>query len=122
LTTPVIPILRMFDEAKAKQFYLEFLGFRLDWEHRYESGFPLYMQVSLGEAILHLSEHHGDCTPGAAVRIESDALEEQCRELNRKNYSYAKPGIQETPWNMREMTVTDPFGNRLVFYERSGRY
>ncbi len=66
---PTIPMLRMFDEAKAREFYLGFLGFAVDWEHRFEPGFPLYMQVSRGACPLHLSEHHGDCSPGAAVRI-----------------------------------------------------
>lgn len=32
------PILRIFDERKAKEFYLDYLGVRLDWEHRFESG------------------------------------------------------------------------------------
>jgi len=27
------PILRMFDEARAREFYVEFLGFTVDWEH-----------------------------------------------------------------------------------------
>lgn len=40
------PILRIFDEAKAKEFYVGFLGFTVDWEHRFEAGLPLYMQVS----------------------------------------------------------------------------
>lgn len=30
-TRQVIPILRIFDEAKAREFYVEFLGFRVDW-------------------------------------------------------------------------------------------
>ena len=47
LGTP-IPILRIFDEAKAKEFYLDFLGFRLDWEHRFEAHLPLYMQIVHG--------------------------------------------------------------------------
>ncbi|WHZ16958.1 MAG: Glyoxalase family protein [Nitrospira sp.] len=58
-----IPILRIFDEAKAKEFHLDFLGFTLDWEHRFEAGLPLYMQVSRDGCILHLSEHHGDGSP-----------------------------------------------------------
>ena len=36
------PILRIFDEAKAKEFYVDFLGFKVDWEHRFEPGLPLY--------------------------------------------------------------------------------
>lgn len=62
----VTPIFRMFDEKKAKEFYIDYLGFSLEWEHRFESGMPLYMEVSLGECKLHLSEHYGDCSPGAA--------------------------------------------------------
>ena len=36
------PILRIFDEAKAREFYLDFLGFRLDWQHRFDDHAPLY--------------------------------------------------------------------------------
>jgi catechol 2,3-dioxygenase-like lactoylglutathione lyase family enzyme len=39
-----VPILRIFDVAKAREFYLDYLGFRSDWEHRFEPGLPLYMQ------------------------------------------------------------------------------
>ncbi len=66
------PILRIFDEAKAREFYLDFLGFRLDWQHRFDDHAPLYMQVSKEACVLHLSEHHGDCCPGAALRIATD--------------------------------------------------
>ncbi len=57
------PILRMFDEAKAREFYVEFLEFKVDWEHRFAPDMPLYMQVSKGNCIIHLSEHHGDASP-----------------------------------------------------------
>jgi hypothetical protein len=51
-----VPILRIFDEAKAREFYIGFLGFVVDWEHRFEPNMPLYMQVSKDECVLHLSE------------------------------------------------------------------
>lgn len=114
------PILRIFDERKAKEFYLDFLGFTMDWEHRFEPGLPLYMQVSREGCVLHLSEHHGDCCPGAAVRIETDGLETFQRELSDKAYRYARPGIEAMPWGSREMSVHDPFGNRLTFTEATG--
>ena len=41
-----IPILRIFDEDKAKGFYIDFLGFNVDWSHRYEENFPIYLQLS----------------------------------------------------------------------------
>ncbi len=63
------PILRIFDVSKAREFYVDFLGFQVDWEHRFEEGLPLYMQVSRGNLVLHLSEHHGDACPGAAIFV-----------------------------------------------------
>jgi catechol 2,3-dioxygenase-like lactoylglutathione lyase family enzyme len=109
------PILRIFDEAKAREFYFDFLGFKLDWEHRFAPDMPLYMQVSKGDCLLHLSEHHGDCSPGAAMRIETDELEAFHRELNAKSYKNARPGIEDMPWGSRDMSIKDPFGNRLTF-------
>jgi Glyoxalase superfamily protein len=38
--------------------------------------------------VLHLSEHHGDATPGAALRIPTDALDELHREVTGKKYKY----------------------------------
>ncbi len=111
----ITPILRIFDVEKAGEFYTGFLGFTIDWEHRFEENFPLYMQLSRDGCVLHLSEHHGDCSPGAAVRIATSGLEEFHAELTAKNYRYMKPGIESTPWGTREMAVRDPFGNRLVF-------
>ena len=92
------PILRIFDEAKAKEFYVGFLGFTVDWEHRFEAGLPLYMQVSKDDCIIHLSEHHGDCSPGAAIRIETNELDGFQKELIEKGYKYARPAVEEMPW------------------------
>lgn len=109
------PILRSFDEAKAREFYVDFLGFQVDWEHRFEPGLPLYMQVSRDGCVLHLSEHHGDCSPGAAVRVHATDLASYHQELVEKRYKNARPGLEEMPWGSTEMSVPDPFGNRLVF-------
>ena len=38
-------ILRFFDESKAREFYIDYLGFKVDWEHRFANDMPLYMQV-----------------------------------------------------------------------------
>jgi uncharacterized glyoxalase superfamily protein PhnB len=111
----VTPILRSFDEAKAKEFYVGFLGFTIDFAHRFEPGLPLYMQVSKDGCVLHLSEHHGDCTPGAAIKIQISDIEEFQQQLLKKHYKHARPGIENTPWRTREMTVWDPSGNKLIF-------
>ncbi len=116
-TIKAIPILRIFDVAKAREFYLDYLGFKVDWEHRFEENAPLYMQVSLGEFVLHLSEHHGDGCPGSAVFVNVTGLEKYHQELAAKNYKYLRPGIEATPWNSQCVNVIDPFGNRIRFNE-----
>lgn len=108
-----VPILRIFDLGKAREFYLDFLSFQVDWEHRFQHDLPLYMQISRNGCVLHLSEHHGDCCPGSAVRIGVEDAKSLQAELLQKQYSYARPGYQS---DGNEVTVTDPFGNRLHFY------
>jgi catechol 2,3-dioxygenase-like lactoylglutathione lyase family enzyme len=112
------PILRIFDEAKAREFYLGFLGFTVDFEHRFDPDAPIYMGVSRDGAHLHLSEHHGDGSPGARVRIEVDELEALHAELTAKQYKYYRPGLVDQEWGTRECEVGDPFGNRIIFFRR----
>jgi hypothetical protein len=118
LSSPT-PILRIFDETKAREFYVGFLGFAVDWEHRFEPGMPLYMQISNGGCVIHLSEHHGDACPGSALRIQTDDVLSLNQALLAKQYRYARPGVHATSWGTREMTVADPFGNRLIFFDRA---
>ena len=116
-TLQTIPLLRIFDRTKALAFYVDFLGFTIDWEHRFEPGLPVYIQVSRAGCVLHLTEHHGDCTPGSTVFVRMTGLDEFHRELMARDYPYARPGVELTPWNAKLMQVTDPFGNRLRFNE-----
>lgn len=112
-----IPVLRIFDQEKALAFYIDFLGFEVDWQHRFEPHFPVYMQVSRQHCVLHLSEHHGDGTPGGAIRIGTDNIRVLHAELSVKEYKYAHPGIQEQPWGHSEIIIKDPFGNTIIFFQ-----
>lgn len=112
-----IPILRIFSLDKAKEFYCAFLGFAIDWEHRFEPDAPVYLQISRDGCVLHLTEHHGDCCPGSTVFVRARGLEDFHREITAKGYRYLRPGIERAPWNANVMQVTDPFGNRLRFSE-----
>lgn len=109
------PILRSFDEAKARAFYVDFLGFSVLFEHRFHDGAPLYMGIVRDQCELHLSEHHGDACPGSSLRIAVDDVDALCAELRTKTHTFARPEVQDMPWGTRDFTVTDPFGNRLTF-------
>lgn len=114
-----IPILRSFDEAKAREFYVDWLGFVVDWEHRFEPDLPLYMQVSRTGILLHISEHHGDGAPGSHVRIDVKGVRELHAELIGKRYKNNRPGLEQPEWGTTEFTVIDPVNNRLTFSEDS---
>ena len=111
-----VPIVRIFDVAKAHEFYLGFLGFSVDWEHRYGERFPLYTQVSRGGLRLHLSEHAGDATPGGCAVVYMKGIRAFQKELIGKDYRYMKPGLEDEGTRL-EVTVTDPFNNRIRFME-----
>lgn len=113
----IFPILRIFDEAKAREFYVDFLGFKVDWEHRFGENFPLYMQVSRAGMGLHLSGHHGDATPGSNIFATMQGVHALQKELAGKDYRFLKPVVEELPWG-DVMEVIDPFGNRIRFCEQ----
>ena len=73
------------------------------------------MEVARDGCVLHLSEHRGDCNPGAAVRIETNDIDGFHAELASKGTKYTLPGVEKKPWGTMEITVTDPFGNKLSF-------
>lgn len=114
---PPIPIFRIFDVDKAMEFYRDYLGFSVDFEHRFGPDSPLYCQVSRGTCVLHLSEHAGDASPGAKAFVWMRGIKALHAELHAKNYRYMRPGLDEAPWGL-EVTVTDPFSNRIAFCER----
>lgn len=113
-----IPVLRIFDVTKAREFYLDYLGFSVEFEHRFHDNAPLFMGISREGLVLFLSEHHGDGSPGAHIVIDMTGLDDLHRELQAKKYRYMSPGIQTQDWGTRELTVYDPFNNHVTFSER----
>jgi hypothetical protein len=85
--TRVIPVLRIFDIAKAREFYL-------DWEHEFEPDMPKYLQVTRDGIRLHLTEHYGDCCPSAKIFIEYPDVKTLHKELTAKPYKYYRPGLE----------------------------
>ena len=116
------PILRLFDYDKTIEFYVDWLGFKIDWTHKFEPGMPRFMQASLrDEVILNLSEHHGDGSPGVHITIaDFKGLRAYHQQLIAKKYKYNRPGLEIAFWDPAVITVTviDPVGNQLTFTER----
>ncbi|KIX77356.1 glyoxalase superfamily protein [Streptomyces sp. JL4002] len=99
----VIPTLRVADAEAAVAWYAR-LGFAKRWEHRFEPGFPAFVEVARGAVRLFLSEHTGDARPDTLVYLRVRDVDAVAAEF----------GVQpeDAPW-AREIELRDPDGNRL---------
>ncbi len=86
-----VPVFRIFSTEKAREFYLDYLGFKVDWEHRFTPDAPVHMQVSRDALALHLSEHHGSGSPGAIAYVYMTGVRELHRGAGRKKLSLSPP-------------------------------
>lgn len=120
-----IPVLRVFSVEAALQFYVEFLGFRLDFGGPSGGGdTPYYGQVTRAGTTLHLTEVAYDPGPGATVMMWINGLERLREDLNARREQVRvwgpavwAPEIEQAPWGARVLTIGDPFGNTLRFNE-----
>ena len=113
-----IPVLRIFDYEKAVDFYVGWLDFEIVWEHRFEKDMPVYIEATKDGLTLHLSEHHGDGTPGGRVFIWCTGLKDYHQQLIDKKYRYNRPGFGETFYGSWQVEEIDPFGNKILFNEK----
>lgn len=99
----LVPIFRVADAREAAQWYAR-LGFELEGEHQFAPNMPVYAFLKRGDILLHLSEHKGDATPNTLVYFYVDDVDAIAGEFG--------VDVQEQPW-CREISLTDPDGNRL---------
>jgi uncharacterized glyoxalase superfamily protein PhnB len=127
-TSSTIPILRIFSEEKALEFYLEFLGFTLDFGGPAggPAGGPFYGQIIRADTTLQLTEVPYDPGAGATVGINLNGIDDLHRELTQRYGEMGSrvwgpavwvPDIEDVPWGSRVLTLSDPFGNHLRFSE-----
>jgi uncharacterized glyoxalase superfamily protein PhnB len=111
---PVIPIFRITNWPRSLAFYVDGLGFTIDWEHRFEAHFPVFAQVTRDGLTLFLTEHAGDCQVGGAAYFNVYDVDACYRAFVNGGIEPTEPPA-DAPWGRREMLVTDPDGNRLRF-------
>lgn len=108
----VMATLRITSYARSKAFYVDGLGFQVDWEHRFEPHLPVFMQVSRDGLAFFLTEHKGDCPVGGLIHLYVPDVDAWYVELQRKGVPVAEPP-NESIQGLRDMTVVDPDGNRI---------
>ncbi len=110
-----IPHLRILDYDRAVSFYVDVLGFEIDFEWRHEPGFPVYMGIRRGTLYVHLSEHEGSGQPGKGrgMTLSVDDVKTWHAVLKQKGVSFERD-LQDHPWDWTDFRVLDPFGNLIV--------
>lgn len=105
-----VPTLRIRSYDAAIEFYVDGLGFRVDWEWRHEPGLPVFMQLSRGTLRLYLTQHEEDCAlPGLVYLYVPDVDAWQVEMLTRGVVAEGAP--VDEPWGNRQMMLRDPDGN-----------
>ncbi|MFG3254060.1 glyoxalase superfamily protein [Streptomyces sp. NPDC048172] len=99
----ITPVLRVADAARAVGWYAR-LGFEKRWEHRFEPGFPAFVEIASGGVRLFLSEHEGDARPDTLLYLRVTDVDAVAAEFGTE--------VRDEEW-ARETEVADPDGNRL---------
>lgn len=110
----VIPQLRMTDAQRSLAFYVDQLGFVVDWQHQFEPGLPLFVQLSRKGQTIFLSGHAGDCAPGGAVYFWVLDADADYEAFTARGVTPLKP-IANTDYGVREFLLADPDHNKLRF-------
>jgi catechol 2,3-dioxygenase-like lactoylglutathione lyase family enzyme len=107
----------MTDWDRSRKFYIDGLGFTIDWEHRFEPHLPVFAQLTRNGLSLFLSGHRGDCQVGGAAYFFVPDVDAWYQDFTIRGVRPEAPP-QVTDYHVREMTVIDPDGNRLRFGTR----
>jgi uncharacterized glyoxalase superfamily protein PhnB len=113
-TQTVIPQLRITSAGVSLPFYLQGLGFAIDWQHQFEPGFPLFLQLTRAGQTIFLTEHTGDCQVGGAAYFIVPDVDDCYQDFTARGLVAVAPP-EDTSWGSREIVITDPDGNRLRF-------
>ena len=114
----VTPVFQITDYAQAMAFYVDWLGFSIDWEERPASG-GCYLQISRSSLVLHLTTHPHESSVGARAMVDFAGLLSFHRLLLQKKSAFPPPQLHKATWNdkVMQLELFDPVGNCLVLAE-----
>ena len=90
----VIPALRITDYERSKAYYVEKLGFTVEWEHRFAPHLPVFMSIVRDGMQIYLSQHSGDCQVGGLVHFiisDVDAWHADFRSAACASFARVRP-------------------------------
>jgi catechol 2,3-dioxygenase-like lactoylglutathione lyase family enzyme len=109
------------DQDRAKQFYVDVLGFSAEMDSQFGAGMRWVMlRPPGGGTAITLVTWFDSMAPGSLSGsvLGCDDLEKTLAELAGRGLSFAEDEVQEAPWG-RWKTFTDPDGNGWVLQQNS---
>ncbi len=107
------------DAELALGFYVDSLGFALDWEHR-EDGRLLVCQVSLFGLALILDAADSDGQGRAGHGRVFVGLDDAQRDALRRHVHERGIATNVVPWGAPTLVIRDPDANELYFWGPRG--
>ncbi len=108
----IVPVLKVIDIDQSKLFYLDNLGFKLDWQWQDDKTTEaFFLQISCDDVRLYLSNSDEYPGSGCVYWYVPDVDAVYAGLLNKGLAVDALP--HNKAWGNREMQVSDPDGNRL---------
>jgi hypothetical protein len=113
------PCFGIKDYNEAMSYYLDFLGFNVDFEWKENEDAPAYMGISRdsslgiteGEISLHLTEHNVPLGIGVVVDVEDvQAFHDDLKYRRPK----AAGVLIDQPWGKTELHLKDQWENLLI--------
>ena len=109
----VVPVFTIGSYDEAVVFYVDWLGFSLDWEWREAPGRPVVMAISRDGVSLMLVEQT-DSPSASWLNLKVDDLGAFAEEWNSRRPNSVTVGVSP-PYEIPTVSLQDPFGNRLDF-------
>jgi catechol 2,3-dioxygenase-like lactoylglutathione lyase family enzyme len=105
------PVVGIRSWEQAREYYVDWLGFNLDWEWREAPGQPVIAMVTRDGLTLGLNEHE-DAATGSWLSLAVADIQSLADEWNGR-----RPGSVEVvngmPYEFPVVYLVDPFGNKI---------
>ncbi len=107
----MVPVLRVGSYEETVSHYVEWLGFKVDWEYR-EEQLPFVISITSDGFSFMLAE--SETSNGSWTTIYVSDLEAMLEELNSRRSNSVKIELYP-PNDIAQIHVIDPWKNLLVF-------
>lgn len=105
----VVPALRITNDARSRSYYVDVLGFAIEWEHRFGPTFPVFLSIARDGMRIYLTQHRGDCQVGGLVHFVVPDVDAWHAEFQARGAVVAEAPNDDL--GRRNMTIMDPDGN-----------